>query len=818
MPLATLSIDLVAKLAGLQQSLDQGVGVVEQAAKKMEGAFDSVKSAALGIVSGLVAGLSVVAFERLISGAVESAAKLKELSERSQSTVEGLSAIGAIAKLSGVDIESVATALQKLAKNQVDAIDGGKKTGEAFRSIGIATKDLIGLKPDEVYTLLAQKLGQFADGSEKAAVAQALLGKAGAGQLGVLADLGIAGAYQVRVTEEQAAQALDYEKNLIRLQAVQKSVFKTIALELVPVLDALSKAFLGAATEAGGVRGAVKDLAADGTLRSWAETAARVVGFVGDAFQGVSRLVQATGLYLGATAASVGTVLDSSLKTVGPKLAALRAQVKGDLAAIADAPLFSDRVAAQLAAIKIAKPEANRPAIDFRPNTAANKGTADDPAKAVLDGQLKVLEQQIAQEKTILTLRNALIDTYNKEGELSFQQYYESRKAASDQALTVEQTNIDKEIALLRKRIAVTGKDAEAAADQGKIDVLVERRKKLGIEAAISNIQAVEQQKLAYVAYGKEILTVEADLLTINEKFAQAAAIRFDSSHDVLAKRFSAEGNTEGTRALAILREYTVAQARYQEVSVAAARTQEQLSIAEGRIQLLQATGSISTIEALQREGAARQASIRIQEAEVVALEAIARASESPAAVVTAEKARLALERLKTTIDPLADKINQSLSTDFENAFAGFLQGTQTASQAFTAFANSVIANIAKIIAQQLAAKIFGGAAGGGGVGGLFSLLLGASGAATGGGVGAGDITRVAENGPETFAVQGKTYLLSGQAGTVSPAGSGSGGPVINISIASGVSRNELAAIIPQLTSSIKSQIRDEQHRPGGGY
>ena len=792
----------------------------------MESAFAAVRSVASSIFAGLTAGLTVGAFAKLISDSIAATASLKELSERTQSTVEGLSAIGAVAKLSGTDLESVGTALQKLAKSQVDAIDGGKKTTEAFRAIGISTKELIGLKPDEVYGLIAKRLAEYADGSDKAAVAQALLGKAGANQLSVMADLVVVGAYQVKVTRQQAEQADEYEKNLRRLEATQKSIFQTIGFEVTPALNALAVAFLNASNSSDGLRGTVKSLADDGSIAAWAKNAASVVGFVGDAFQGVARIVQATGLYIGATAAAFVVVLDSSLKQIGPRLAAMRADLKADLEAIANAPLFSKQIEEQLAKIKLVKGvpgaagagEAARPNINFRPNTAEARGTADDPAKAILEGQLKVLEQQIAAEKTALTLRNKLIDTFNREGLLSFETYYAAKKGSADKALQAEQTNIDKEIALLAARIKVAPKSAEAASDQGQIDVLMERRKRLISEAAIANIDAIEQQRITLAAYAKEMQSVEAEVLTLNESFAAAAAIRFDSSHDVLTQRFTEEGNRQGLESLQILRDYTVAQGLFQQVTVSAGRTQESLALAESRIQLLQQTGKISAIEALIAVGEERKKSIVLMERQVAAEEAIARSSrDNPTMVLNAEKARAALESLKASVDPLADKINTTLASSFTNAFSGFLQGTMTASQAFKSFAASVISDIARMEAEKLAAKIFGGGAGGGGFGGLLSSLLGSfGGAATGGGISAGSMTRVAENGPEVFAVQGKTYLLAGNAGgVVTPAGSGSNSPVFNIQIAAGVQRSELLSILPQLKEQIRAEIVSSMRRPG---
>lgn len=88
----------------------------------------------------------------------------------------------------------------------------------AFKALGISVTELKGLKPDEAFKLLADRMDGFADGAGKTAVAQQLLGKAGANLLPVMHDLAEVGDLQVKTTGEQARLADEYEKTLARLR------------------------------------------------------------------------------------------------------------------------------------------------------------------------------------------------------------------------------------------------------------------------------------------------------------------------------------------------------------------------------------------------------------------------------------------------------------------------------------------------------------------------------------------------------------------------------------------------------------------------
>ena len=134
--------------------------------------------------------------------------------------------------------------------------------------------DLKGKKPDEVFLLISNRLAEYADGAGKTALAMQLLGKSGANLLPVAKDLADIGEYQVKVTRDQAAMADEYEKNLVRLDAAQGAIAKRIGLELVPVFNAVTEAMLESLKANNGLKKGVDSLAADGSIRQFAQDSA----------------------------------------------------------------------------------------------------------------------------------------------------------------------------------------------------------------------------------------------------------------------------------------------------------------------------------------------------------------------------------------------------------------------------------------------------------------------------------------------------------------------------------------------------------------
>ena len=256
-PLGSVVVELSANIARFESDMGKAARIAQARLAEIGRAVGFLKNSFIGIGVGLGAGIGFESIREKFAGAIESAGQLADLSEATGAAVEGLSALAGAARLSGTAVHDLAGGLQKLNKATIDAQNGGEKTSEAFKAIGISVKDLKTLSPDEVFRLLADRLALYADGAEKTVVTQALLGKAGANLLPVLNDLAEVGNYQVRVTSAQAQMADELEKNQVRLKASTDALFKTVGLELVPAMNVFVKTLLDANSEVDGLRGTV---------------------------------------------------------------------------------------------------------------------------------------------------------------------------------------------------------------------------------------------------------------------------------------------------------------------------------------------------------------------------------------------------------------------------------------------------------------------------------------------------------------------------------------------------------------------------------
>lgn len=145
-----------------------------------------------------------------------------------------------------------------------------------------------------------------------------------------------------------------------------------------------------------------------------------------------------------------------------------------------------------------------------------------------------------------------------------------------------------------------------------------------------------------------------------------------------------------------------------------------------------------------------------------------------------------ALENYYTSVQDIAGQTDRLFASAFQQAEDALVEFTMTGKLSFSRLADSIVADINRmIIKQQILgplAKALGlgipqGASGGGGggfdLGGLIGSGLNALfGRASGGPVEAGSMYRVNENAPELLNVQGKQYLMMGNnSGTVTPTG-----------------------------------------------
>src|SRR5574343_91284 len=206
MPIATLSIDIEARLARLEEGMDRAARINQKAAQDIEQRWAAAGSALKAAVAPLLAAFSADVLRRFVVDNARAVDSLNDISDATGSTVENISALQDVAQRTGTDIATVETALIKL--NQ--ELGGGKPGSDiekALTAIGLSAKQLKADDPAEALRKVAVALSAFADDGNKARLVQELFGKSLKDVAPLLKDLSQQSSLHASITKQQADEA-----------------------------------------------------------------------------------------------------------------------------------------------------------------------------------------------------------------------------------------------------------------------------------------------------------------------------------------------------------------------------------------------------------------------------------------------------------------------------------------------------------------------------------------------------------------------------------------------------------------------------------
>ncbi len=145
----------------------------------------TARGAAVGL-AGLAGGyLSLGAAKGAVDTTVKLAKGTRALSRNLGLSTEQASRWAAVSTARGVDTDQLASSFAKLGVNVHSALNGSTKTAGAFKGLGISQKDLVKGSKDfnGMIGMVADGLGRMKGGSDRAAAAQAVLGRSSANTL-----------------------------------------------------------------------------------------------------------------------------------------------------------------------------------------------------------------------------------------------------------------------------------------------------------------------------------------------------------------------------------------------------------------------------------------------------------------------------------------------------------------------------------------------------------------------------------------------------------------------------------------------------------
>ena len=266
MSIAKLSIDLEARLAGLQQGLDKAVSLAEKDGKRMEAAFLRARGALLGVGAALAGALSTAAVVNWVRGSIDAADAAAKQARTVGLLTEEVTALNYAAELSGVSQDELTAALVRLSRTAADADKGVKGATEAFDRLGVKVRDTDGrLKSSgELLNEISDRLAKLPAGIDKTALATDLFGRSGAKLISLL-DGGSDGLRKMRdeaerlglvIGSDTAAKAEQFNDNVTRLQKSMEGFSRQVAEAVIPTLTKLSERLVQNARDAGLARGA----------------------------------------------------------------------------------------------------------------------------------------------------------------------------------------------------------------------------------------------------------------------------------------------------------------------------------------------------------------------------------------------------------------------------------------------------------------------------------------------------------------------------------------------------------------------------------
>lgn len=181
-----LQVQLELEVAQLKRDLATTNALIAKSTDKIQNDLKKATNASNSFFSSIKTGLQLVGAAEIAKGLgavftdiIEDMGRINDESAKLGDTVEMFQRLEQAAGLSGVEMESVVKASNKLQLNlQKIASGDGDDAAAALKSIGVELKDIQGLAPGDAFLKVAGALGSTAGRGKEAAAGTALFSKA----------------------------------------------------------------------------------------------------------------------------------------------------------------------------------------------------------------------------------------------------------------------------------------------------------------------------------------------------------------------------------------------------------------------------------------------------------------------------------------------------------------------------------------------------------------------------------------------------------------------------------------------------------------
>lgn len=204
--------------------------------------LNTLKGAAAGALAALAIPISAAGLISLTNQARDAIGQIKDLAEASGSSVENVSALDRIARVTGGTFEQVSSTLIRFNAALKD-VDSNKRIGAIFKALNLDVEELKRLDPAEAMRQTAVAIEGFADNGDRARAIQELFGKSVKDTAPFLRDLAEAGKLTAAVTTEQSEEVDKFNKELAKLQTNAEDAARSLTIDLVTGINEVIERF-----------------------------------------------------------------------------------------------------------------------------------------------------------------------------------------------------------------------------------------------------------------------------------------------------------------------------------------------------------------------------------------------------------------------------------------------------------------------------------------------------------------------------------------------------------------------------------------------
>jgi hypothetical protein len=181
--LQRLIVSLEANIKKYEKELAKANGIAADSTRRVTRDFDrmngNISAGFSKLAAVAAAAFSVTAMVAFAKKAIEAADSIAEAAERAGVSASSFQELAYAFKLSGVNSEALEKALLQLARRAGGASEEADETSDALNKLGISVRDIQGMKPDDIFKLIADRIAAIKDPMQQATIAYALFGREG---------------------------------------------------------------------------------------------------------------------------------------------------------------------------------------------------------------------------------------------------------------------------------------------------------------------------------------------------------------------------------------------------------------------------------------------------------------------------------------------------------------------------------------------------------------------------------------------------------------------------------------------------------------